>query len=203
MTRLIYLFDPLCGWCYGAAPAIRILRSLPDVSLRAWPVGMFAWEQAVPLARMRDHIRPADARIAAMTGQVFSEAYFSQVIDQPDGRVDSGPATVALYLAERETPGSSLNLLAAIQTARYVEGRDITDTTLLGSLAAAQGLDLDFSDAAALTAARHWAGEGAALLLRSGGRGVPTLLHDAGQLQVVPSDYLYQRRDQLAALLAA
>jgi len=25
-TTLYYLFDPLCGWCYGAAPAISGLR---------------------------------------------------------------------------------------------------------------------------------------------------------------------------------
>ena len=36
-TRLIYAFDPLCGWCYGFAPALRALRqALPalEVELR-------------------------------------------------------------------------------------------------------------------------------------------------------------------------
>lgn len=205
--RFLYLFDPLCGWCYGAAPAIQWLRRQPGVVLTAQPVGLFAWQQAVPLARMRDHIRPADARIAALTGQPFSDAYFRQVIDDPDGRIDSGPATLALLQAEQQKPGSGLDLLADLQTARYVEGRDVTDAAVLDALAGRHGLALDPGDAAAGQAARRWAGEGAAMLDRAGGRGVPTLLlaqnpgQQAEAWRMVPSDYLYQRRERLAGLL--
>jgi putative protein-disulfide isomerase len=203
-ARFLYLFDPLCGWCYGAAPAIRWLREQPGVVITPQPVGMFAWEQAIPLSRMRDHIRPADARIAALTGQVFSEDYFRHVIDAPDGVVNSGPATLALFRAEQQSPGSSLGLLADIQTARYGLGRDVTAAAELEALAARHGIALDLGDAAAEQAARRWAAEGAAMLERSGARGVPTLLQnqDTGW-RSVPSDHLYQRRDRLAALLAA
>lgn len=198
-----YLFDPLCGWCYGAAPAIARLRGMAGVTLKALPVGLFAWEQGVPLATMRDHIRPADARIAALTGQVFSEAYFERVVGQPDGRVQSGPATQALWLAEQAQPGAALTLLPAIQQARYVDGRDITDPAVLAALS---GLDpVAIADAQTAATARAWAGEGAALLAAVGARGVPTLLmqDNAGRTGVVPSNYLYQDRERLPQLLAA
>ena len=32
-THITYLFDPLCGWCYGAAPAVQRLAKDPSVSL--------------------------------------------------------------------------------------------------------------------------------------------------------------------------
>lgn len=198
-----YLFDPLCGWCYGAAPAIAALRGLGGVTLKAQPVGMFAWEHAVPLEHMRDHIRPADDRIAALTGQPFSEIYFERVIGQADGKVQSGPATQALWLAEQSKPGAALDLLPAIQRARYVDGRDITDPGLLAGLG---NLDADtITDPQTEAAARAWAGQGAQMMSAVGARGVPTLLMQdgAGRTGVVPSNYLYQDRDRLSELLAA
>ena len=34
-----YLFDPLCGWCYGAAPLVRAITAQlpPEIPLRLWP----------------------------------------------------------------------------------------------------------------------------------------------------------------------
>jgi putative protein-disulfide isomerase len=30
MTTLHYIFDPLCGWCYGAAPLVAAARTVPE-----------------------------------------------------------------------------------------------------------------------------------------------------------------------------
>ena len=35
--RVTYLFDPLCGWCYGAGPALERLGQLGDVTLEHMP----------------------------------------------------------------------------------------------------------------------------------------------------------------------
>jgi putative protein-disulfide isomerase len=204
IRSFVYLLDPLCGWCYGAAPAIRWLREQPGVTLQARPVGLFAWDQARALDGMRDHIHAADARIAALTGQVFSAAYADRVIGDAAARLDSGPATSALFAAERQRAGGALDLLAAIQAARWVEGRDIADRAVLGALAAGLGLVLPDDDVADDAALRQWVDEAAMLLTRSGTGGVPTLLRQQdGRLQLVPSAYLYQSRARLADLLAA
>ena len=41
-NHITYLFDPLCGWCYGAAPAILRLAKDPSVSLALAPTGLFS-----------------------------------------------------------------------------------------------------------------------------------------------------------------
>jgi hypothetical protein len=38
---LYYLFDPLCGWCYGATPAVAGLLAIPGVSVELLPTGLF------------------------------------------------------------------------------------------------------------------------------------------------------------------
>ncbi len=40
--RLIYLFDPLCGWCYGASPTLRQLAAREDFVVEVAPSGLFS-----------------------------------------------------------------------------------------------------------------------------------------------------------------
>jgi putative protein-disulfide isomerase len=41
-TRLTLVYDPLCGWCYGAVPTIRRLAQEPALSIELVPAGLFA-----------------------------------------------------------------------------------------------------------------------------------------------------------------
>src|SRR5690242_9054966 len=43
---ITYLFDPLCGWCYGACPVLDRLALLGDATLELMPTGLFAGEGA-------------------------------------------------------------------------------------------------------------------------------------------------------------
>jgi protein-disulfide isomerase-like protein with CxxC motif len=39
-TRITVLYDPLCGWCYGATPAIRRLEQGSGAPLELVPTGL-------------------------------------------------------------------------------------------------------------------------------------------------------------------
>jgi putative protein-disulfide isomerase len=47
--HLTYLYDPLCGWCYGAAPALDKMVKLDNLTVELAPTGLFAGEGARPL----------------------------------------------------------------------------------------------------------------------------------------------------------
>ena len=40
--QITCLFDPLCGWCYGASPAIDRISGVAGVEFKLAPTGMFA-----------------------------------------------------------------------------------------------------------------------------------------------------------------
>lgn len=210
MTTFTYLFDPLCGWCYGAAPGIAWLRAQPGVTLHYHPTGLFAG--GGPLQpQMRGHILAADQRIAALTGQVFSRDYERLVLGDPAGRLDSAPATLALTVVEALQPGRGLDYLQALQRARWVAGQDITALPVLAGLAETEfglaGRDClaAMDDPVRKAAAESWSGEGRLLLARMGASGVPALLRHGpgGSLQVMPSQHLYQSPERLLAAPAA
>ncbi|WGW05300.1 hypothetical protein [Tropicibacter oceani] len=49
ITILHYLFDPLCGWCYGASATIGKLAKHPHIDLRPHATGLFAGRGARPM----------------------------------------------------------------------------------------------------------------------------------------------------------
>jgi len=183
---LHYLFDPLCGWCYGASPAISALAGEPGIAVELRPTGLFAGAGA----RTMDDAFAAyawtnDQRIQQLTGQRFTDRYRQQVLADRQRPFDSGPAMLALTAVALTDADRELDTLQAIQHARYVDGQDVTSTTTLAELLNGLGLAqsaarLANPDAELLAADRARAARGQALLREFGARGVPTLIAESG-----------------------
>ena len=185
---LHYLYDPLCGWCYGAKPLIDAARNILPVVAHGGGMMTGAQRQTVS-AQLRDYVMPHDHRIAQYTGQPFGEAYFEGLLRDTTAVFDSAPPTTAVLAAE-QLAGRGLDMLGRLQTAHYAEGRRIADKEVLLAVAAEMGLDTDGFRAAyaaisgEVTQAHFKASR--QLLSRVGGQGFPTVvLEQAGQYRVI------------------
>jgi putative protein-disulfide isomerase len=185
--RLYYLFDPLCGWCYGAAPAVSRLLQLPGISLELLPTGLFSGDGATPMDdAFAAYAWSNDQRIERLTGQRFSERYRDRILGNRQQLFDSGPATVALTAVSLTDPARELEALKAIQHARYVDGSDVTSLVALAGLLEALGLNeaaarLAYPNADLLDANRARMDRAQALMQEFGARGVPTLIVESGE----------------------
>ena len=183
---LYFLFDPLCGWCYGVTPAVSELQKIPALTTELLPTGLFSGEGARPMDDgFATFAWSNDQRIERLTGQRFTERYRQRVLGDRQQLFDSGPATVALTAVSLTAPAKELEALKAVQRARYVDGTDVTSLEALVGLLEA----LDLKDAAArlahpdadlLGATRARVGRAAALIQEFGARGVPTLIVESG-----------------------
>lgn len=207
-ARATYLFDPLCGWCYAVAPAIARLAESGALAITPLPVGLFAGPGARPMsADFAAYAWSNDQRIAALTGQPFSEAYRRDVLGPQGGAFDSGPATRLLTWVAGQRPDLELPCMARLQKARFVGGRDLTDPAVLGSVAADLELDRVAAERAVAddptlaAATEDRIGRGGALMTRLHLGGVPALvLHGPAGDRVVDTRALL---GDPAALLAA
>lgn len=207
---LHYLFDPLCGWCYGAAPAVAQLLEAPGISVKLWPTGLFSGAGARPMDDdFAAYAWSNDQRIQTMTGQSFSQQYRQRVLSDRQQHFDSGPATLALTAAALSQPSQEVQVLKAIQHARYVEGHDVTSLATLSALLAALGLQ-DAADRvvqpdAELLAATHTRTLQAQALMREfGAQGVPTFIAESGKRRwLLDSRAAYAHPDALARQLQA
>lgn len=182
---LHYVFDPLCGWCYGAEPLLRAASIRLPVVLHGGGMMAGANRQNVS-AQLRDFVIPHDRRIAEYTGQPFGEGYFEGLLRDHSAVFDSQPPIAAILAAE-QMAGRGLEMLARLQQAHYVEGRRIADHEVLQAVAAELGLALPaFNTAIALVDSESHMRTSRALLASVGGQGYPTLvLEHEGQLQVI------------------
>jgi putative protein-disulfide isomerase len=181
-----YLFDPLCGWCYGAAPAVSGLLEIPGVSLKLRPTGLFSGAGARPMDdAFAAYAWSNDQRIEALTGQPFTERYRERILGNRQQPFDSGPATLALSAVSLTAPARELEALKAIQQARYVDGRDVISSAALADVLEALGLEeaaarVAHPDADLLGSNRARVGHAQALMREFGARGVPTLIVESG-----------------------
>lgn len=175
-ATLHYVYDPLCGWCYAAAPLVRAAReTLPVVAHGGGMMTSASRKRVSP--EWRDYVVPQDRRIAELTGQAFGHAYQEGLLRDPTAMLDSEPPTTAILAAERLT-GRGLDFLAAVQKAHYLDGRRVADPPVLKEIAGELGLEPVAFEAAyeSLLGERtraHFA-ESRALLASVGGGGFPT-----------------------------
>lgn len=208
--RITYLFDPLCGWCYGAAPVLERLAGREDLTLELAPTGLFAGEGASPMdTGFAAYAWQNDQRIARLTGQPFSEAYRANILGATGAMFDSAPATLALVATGLAEPARELEAMKLLQRARYVDGRDNADRRVVADILAEAG----FADAAQrvrapdadlLAAYRARIDAGRAELTRFGADGVPALVVGEGAgRRLLRSSALFGGLDALIAQFAA
>ena len=183
---LIYGFDPICGWCYGAVPAMRALRqAMPGLPIRLVMSGLVTGERVGPYAEMEGYIRGASETLKRVTGRAPSDAFFD-LIRTPGVQGNSAPPSVAIGAVRRARPDAALPFAHAVIEAHFERGADLNDPATYASLLSehAPGVALpDLSDPALAEAA--WA-EGRAMGIRS----FPTFaVVRNGQAEVLPSLY--------------
>jgi putative protein-disulfide isomerase len=180
-NTLHYIFDPMCGWCYAAAPLVDAARSVPGLRVEFHGGGMMTGANRRPItAQWRDYVMPHDRRIAELTGQPFGESYFEGLLRDTGAVMDSEPPTTAVLAAEALRTGGGLDMIHRLQRAHYVEGRRVADMGELAALAAELGFDAEafasaFARLSGEATSRHIA-ESRQLLQRAGGQGFPTFV---------------------------
>lgn len=177
-ATLHYIYDPLCGWCYGSAPLVKAAREVGGLSFVLHGGGMMAGS-ARQLASdgLREFIMPHVARITGMTGQEFSKAYTDGLLRDHTAMLDSEPPTAAI-LAVEAAAGRGADMLAHMQKAHYIEGRALSDRAALATLAEEIGIeraafDAELSNQLGSSVQAHMA-DSRQLLSRVGGQGFPT-----------------------------
>ena len=203
-TTLHYIYDPLCGWCYGAAPLVKAAREVVRVTPHGGGMMTGARRQTVT-PQLRAYVAPHDERIAQLSGQPFGVGYREGLLRDPGAVFDSEPPIAAMLAAE-ELAGRGLDMLARLQIAHYVDGQRIAERSVL--IAVATGIGLDAADfAAALdrqtgAAVQAHIRETRALMTQVGAQGFPSfVLESEGRLQSVDIASFLGRPPDLQAWL--
>ena len=138
---LHYIFDPLCGWCYAAAPLLAEARDITALQVKLHGGGLLSGPARRQVtAELRQYVMEHDKKIAKLSGQPFGDAYFNDLLCNEDVVLDSILPITAI-LATEACGKSGSDMLTALQRAHYVEGRIICELACLQELG--NKLDID------------------------------------------------------------
>lgn len=182
MTKqtILYLFDPLCGWCYAISDSILKLSQTANVKLV--PTGLFCRDKVMS-PDWSEYAWENDQRIAKLTGLPFSESYHQNILQQPTN-FNSFSLVQALTAVQTTEPSRELEALRAFQKARYEAGLDTAKLDVLaeilhkiGCIQAVQIL----KDPAIEKLAKQRIAEGANIAQQFGVSGVPFVVEETEQ----------------------
>ncbi len=139
---LLYVFDPLCGWCYGFSP---VVKQLFDATRRraSWLVfsgGMVTGERVAPIGTLKSFLQQTLPRLELTTGVKFGKPFLEGVLEPGTMTLSSLEPSRALQAVKALAPDKALAYAHALQGALYDHGRDITQLGVLGDLAEEAGV---------------------------------------------------------------
>jgi putative protein-disulfide isomerase len=142
MLRIIYAFDPLCGWCFGFAPALNALREArPDIAIELRLGGLVTSDRIGRYADMAGYIRSASARMATVTGVKLGEAFHDRILANSEVIASSLVPCDAILQVRKVFPQRVVTFAHAIQTAHFRDGEDLNSAGVYKAIA--EKLELD------------------------------------------------------------
>ena len=137
--ELIFVADPMCSWCWGFAPAISAIRNKYSDRLTIQLVvgGLRAGNDKVMDNEAKGYIRDHWEEVRKATGQPFDFNFF----DRGNFTYDTEPACRACVTVRGLKSDVALNYLELLHKSFYANNQDITDTSVLASLATSLGVD--------------------------------------------------------------
>lgn len=125
--KLIYVMDPLCGWCYGnSTNTQKLYDKYKDVlDFEILPAGMWAGTNTRKQSKqMAGYIKKHDLQVQQVTGTSFGENYFSLIEDE-NIILDSEVPSRAIVTVKKQWAPQAVPFAVEVQKARYWHGKDL------------------------------------------------------------------------------
>lgn len=193
-VEVIYVYDALCGWCYGFSDAIQSFQKAhPDVNVTVIAGGMITGERVGPLIEVAPYIRSAYKDVENATGVKFGQPFLNELFGDADMIMTSNPSARALETMKVLAPNvPQVQFAAALQKMVYHDGKQPGDESALADVAASFDIDRDaFLEYYASDRAAKAADANMALSNQLGVTGFPTVFVKTGEeLRVISRGYM-------------
>jgi putative protein-disulfide isomerase len=202
LPELLYIQDPLCGWCFGMSPVIqRVQQEFAgrlDVSVLC--AGMVKGEEVGPIADTWDYLKQALGDVEKVTGIEFGAAFLALGAAGEYG-YDSEPPSraIAAFRQITQDPARTVAFAQAVQMALFRDGQDLNNPSIYNDLLMPFGVDVvEFQRRWAAPETARATQQEFAAVARIGVEGLPTAIVRIGEQGYVLARG-YQPYEQLRA----
>lgn len=123
---LIYVYDPLCRWCFGFHTVMEKLekRFRNQLNIRVIPGGLAIDENAQTIQEGYPTIKDSLEQVEKMTGASFGKN-FRLLAEEGSYLYDSEPACIAQTTINSLAPEHSLDFAGKLQSALFHDGKNL------------------------------------------------------------------------------
>jgi len=141
--KIIYVYDALCGWCYGFSPVITEMEKKysSQIDFEVVSGGMVTGDRIGPIGEVAGYIKTAYKDVEKATGVEFGEQFLNQTLEKGDAIFTSIPPAIAMVVFKSHKPEKQVEFAAALQKGIYYEGKEPSHYQMYGELARDFGLD--------------------------------------------------------------
>jgi len=141
--KIIYVYDALCGWCYGFSPVIRQLFDNYGDQLVFEVVsgGMITGDRIGPVSDMAAYISGAYTSVENASGVKFGKKFLEETLYRDDVIFSSIEPALALSAFKALQPENAVKFASAIQTAIYYHGAEPAQPETYAELVQEFGID--------------------------------------------------------------
>lgn len=141
--KVVYVYDALCGWCYGFSPVMEKFyeRHKDEIEFEVISGGMIKGNRIGPIGEVAGYIRQAYKEVEEATGVKFGRPFVKGVLEKGTAVFTSIPPAVALSVFKSRKPEKAIYFAMEIQKAIYKEGIDPSNNEAYGRIAAEFGLN--------------------------------------------------------------
>lgn len=125
---IIYVYDALCGWCYGFNPVIKQVfekyQSMFDFEVISG--GMVLGKRQGPIGDVAAYIKGAYKTVEDTTGVKFGENFVNVVLEEGKLYFSSEKPAIALSVFKTYHPEKAILFAHDLQFAFYHDGLDLS-----------------------------------------------------------------------------
>jgi putative protein-disulfide isomerase len=141
--QLMYVYDPLCGWCYGFSPVVQQLKNryAGQVTWSIYSGGLAIGERAIPIKEKFSYIKGALQTVANTTGVEFGDG-FRQLLEEGSYIYNSEPPCVALTVVKSLQGEDPIAFAHDLHHVFFYEGKSLNELETYLPLVEKQGVDI-------------------------------------------------------------
>jgi putative protein-disulfide isomerase len=143
MVKIIYVYDAICGWCFGFSPTIAKLKEQYQnrIEFEVVSGGLKLGTGAGPIDVVAPYIKTSYQDVERTCGVKFGDKFVNGTLKQGTMILNSLPPAIAMCIMKERYPEKSLSFASLIHQMYYVDGIEPENYGAYGTYAATLGYD--------------------------------------------------------------
>ena len=128
--EIIYVYDALCGWCYGFSPVMKAIYTQyqDQFNFEVLSGGMILGDREGAIGEVAPYIKQAYKTVEDTTGVKFGNAFLA-VLDEGTQYFSSEKPAIALSVFKSYLPAQAVSFAHSLQSAIYHDGLDLNQNS--------------------------------------------------------------------------